>query len=150
LLWTEHINKVLQQKAWWSKHERMQYRTDAIALMCRDIPKQDIQTINYGLYTEQTFFWLSRLYVPFALVRMYRRGVFADSLTTQELKAVFKTGIVMHVIDVFGHFVFRLQTFQTVDKHVGVNEEEFAMKKKQTMDDYLVQKNYLKNKKESR
>jgi hypothetical protein len=32
LLWTEHINKVLQQKNWWSKQERMQYRTDAIAL----------------------------------------------------------------------------------------------------------------------
>lgn len=150
LLWTEHINKVLKQKAWWSKYERMQYRTDAIALKCRDIPKSDITTIQNGLYTEQCFFWLSRLYVPFALFRMYRRGVFTDSLTTSELKSVLKIAVSMHVIDLFGHFLFRLQTAQTVDKHIGVNEEEFALKKKQTMDDYLVQKNYLKNKKEGR
>ena len=44
----------------------------------------------------------------------------------------------MHCIDLFGHFLFRLQTHQTLEKHIGLNDAEFALKKKKTMDDYLV------------
>lgn len=150
LLWTEHINRVITQKQWWQQVNRQQYRTDAIALMCRGIEPADANSIRYGLYTEKAFFWVSRLYVPFALFRMYRKGVFVDALTTQELKAVAKIAIGMHLIDVFGHFLFRLQTAQVIDKHTTINEDEFALRKKKAMDDYLIQKNYLKTKKDNK
>lgn len=76
--------------------------------MCRGIDEKDANAIKYGVWTENAFFWLSRAYVPIALYRMYLRGIFADHLTTSELKAVLKVAIGMHAIDLFGHFAFRL------------------------------------------
>jgi hypothetical protein len=78
--------------------------------MCRGIEAEDANAIKYGVWTEKAFFWMSRAYVPLALYRMYQRGVFTDHLTTAEIKAVVKIAIGMHFIDVFGHFLFRLQT----------------------------------------
>ena len=98
----------------------------------------------------ESIFALSRIYVPVALYLMYRRGVFLDSISSQEIKGCIKVAVSMHLIDVFGHFLFRLQTHQVLEKHIGINEEEFALKKKKTMDDYLIQKDYFKEKKENR
>lgn len=36
-----------------------------------------------------------------------------------------------------------------MDKYIGINEMEFAYKKKQNFDDYMIQKDYFKNKKEN-
>ena len=55
----------------------------------------------------------------------------------------------MHLMDLSGHVAMRQLTQSIVDKHVGVNEDSFAFKKK-TVDDYLVQKNYFKVKKENK
>ena len=118
--------------------------------MCRGIEEKDANAIKYGVWTEKAFFWLSRAYVPLALYRMYKRGVFADHLTFGEIKAVAKVAIGMHLIDIFGHFLFRLQAQQIMDRHMSLNENELALKKKKTMDDYLVQKNYLKGKKDGK
>ena len=56
----------------------------------------------------------------------------------------------MQMIDLTGHAMLKYITMPIVDKYVGLNEQAFALKKKQTMDDYLVQKNYFKNKKENK
>jgi len=96
---------------------------------------------------ENAFFWLSRLFVPLSLFMMHRRGVFLDNFTFGELKAVIRIGIGMQCIDMSGHIAFRLMTQQTMDKYIGLNEEQFALKKKQSTDDYLIQKNYFNNKK---
>lgn len=40
-------------------------------------------------------------------------------------------------------------TRETLDKYVGINEHAFAYKKKQMFDDYLIQKDYFKNKKDN-
>ncbi len=41
-------------------------------------------------------------------------------------------------------------TRKVVDKHVSLNEMEFAYSKKQKIDDYLIQKNYFREKKDSK
>ena len=108
LLWTEYINKAIQNRQWFLKHERLQYRTDVTALMCRGLDVKDTNVIKYGLWTEKAFFLISRAYVPFALFMMYRRGVFTDNLTSYEVRSIIKIAISMHCIDLFGHFLFRL------------------------------------------
>lgn len=55
----------------------------------------------------------------------------------------------MHLMDLSGHMMMRKLSLSTVEEHVGVNEESFAFKKK-TVDDYLVQKNYFKTKKDNK
>ena len=55
----------------------------------------------------------------------------------------------MHMMDLTGHFCMRQLSYKIVDEHVGVNDESFAFKKK-TVDDYLVQKNYFKTKKDNK
>ena len=55
----------------------------------------------------------------------------------------------MQTIDLFGHFIMRTMTGGIVEQHVGINEESFALKKK-VVDDYLVQKNYFKTKKDNK
>ena len=55
----------------------------------------------------------------------------------------------MHLIDVFGHFAFRRYTSEVVDKYVEINEKAFLGKRKEMMDDYLIQKSYLKTKKDN-
>ena len=37
-----------------------------------------------------------------------------------------------------------------VDKYVGENENAYAFKKRKVMDDYIIQKNYFKSKKDAR
>lgn len=46
--------------------------------------------------------------------------------------------------------MFRYVTRPTLNKYIGINENEFAYKKKQNFDDYLIQKDYFKNKKENK
>ena len=92
---------------------------------------------------------MSRAWVPLCLFIMYRRGRFAEAFELTELTTMFKIGCSMHLIDLTGHFAMRKMTESVVEKHIGVNDESFAYKKK-TVDDYLVQKNYFKTKKENK
>ena len=55
----------------------------------------------------------------------------------------------MHLVDLSGFAMMRQLSKPIVDEHVGINEMSFAFKKK-TVDDYLVQKNYFKSKKENK
>ena len=55
----------------------------------------------------------------------------------------------MHAMDLAGHGTMRLMTQNIVEENVGINESSFAFKKK-TVDDYLVQKNYFKTKKDNK
>ncbi len=46
----------------------------------------------------------------------------------------------MQILDLAGHAALRYMTKPIVDKHTGINENEYAFKKKKIMDDYLIQK----------
>ena len=102
-----------------------------------------------ALNLEWVVFGLSRALVPLSLFLMYRRGVFQESFNFGELKSIVKIGVGMHAVDLSGHFLMRQLTDEIVQEHVGLNENSFAFKKK-TVDDYLVQKNYFKTKKENK
>ena len=43
----------------------------------------------------------------------------------------------MVLIEMTGHAIMKFQTMSIMDKYVGLNEAEFALKNKKTMDDYL-------------
>lgn len=55
----------------------------------------------------------------------------------------------MQLIDLTGHAMLRYWTRPVVDKYVGINENEFASKRRKGIDDYLIQKDYFKNKKDN-
>jgi hypothetical protein len=95
-------------------------------------------------------FYLSRLYVPFSLFRLYRSGQFEQSFSLTELKYIIRIVIVMQMLDLTGHAMLRYMTRPVVNKYVGINEMEFAGKRKKNIDEYLIQKNYFKNKKEAK
>ncbi len=78
---------------------------------------------------------------------MYRLGIFQDSFSFMEIKYIFRIIIVMQLLDLAGHAGLRYMTKPIVDKYVGINEMEFAFKKKKIMDDYLAQKSYFKSRK---
>jgi hypothetical protein len=56
----------------------------------------------------------------------------------------------MQLLDLAGHAALRYMTKPIVDKYVGENEMEYAFKKKKIMDDYIIQKNYFKSKKDAK
>ena len=118
--------------------------------MCRGIEDKEVKTIQHGLYAEDGMFYLSRLYVPYSLFKMYRAGIFQDSFSFMEIKYIFRIIICMQAIDLAGHALLRYMTKPIVDKYVGENEEAYAFKKRKVMDDYIIQKNYFKSKKDAR
>ena len=95
-------------------------------------------------------FYMSRFYVPYSLFRMYRSGIFQDSFSFLEIKYIVRIIIVMQAIDLAGHALLRYMTKPIVDKYVGENENAYAFKKRKVMDDYIIQKNYFKSKKDAR
>ena len=132
------------------KTERQQYRTDVKALVCRgNLSNADTKQIQMSLNMEWAVFGMSRALVPLCLFVMYRRGVFQESFQFEELKSIIKIGCAMHATDLSGHFMLRQLTQNIVEREVGVNESSFAFQKK-TVDDYLVQKNYFKTKKDNK
>ena len=83
-------------------------------------------------------FYVSRLYVPFSLFSMYRRGIFSESFSFMEIKLIFKIVIFMQLIDLAGHAMLKYMTKPIVNKYIGENEMQFAFKKKKIMDDYII------------
>lgn len=114
--------------------------------MCRGIEEHEVKTISNAIKTENGMFYLSRIYVPLGLFSLYRKGVFAESFTFMEFKYVLRIAIVMYLIELSGFYLFRRMTLPIVDKYVGDNESEYENKKK-VMSDYLIQRDYFKNKK---
>jgi hypothetical protein len=94
-------------------------------------------------------FGLSRLYVPASFFMLYRRGVFSEAFSFGEFRHIVRVVIMMHVIDCAGHLMMRKWTESLYEKHLGFEDSAFYSKKKQ-WDDYIVQKNYFKNKKEGK
>ena len=99
---------------------------------------------------ENAVFGASRLYVPAALYSYYRRGLFEDNFSFRELKFMFRIVVIMHLIDLTGHAMFKFYTMPVVEKHTSLNQDEILFKQKKSIDDYLVQKNYFKTKKENK
>jgi hypothetical protein len=55
----------------------------------------------------------------------------------------------MHLIDLSGHALLRWWTWETYQKNVGEGDDaNFLFKKRKVIDDYLIQKNYFKAKKQ--
>lgn len=80
-------------------------------------------------------FYVSRLYVPYALFSLYRKGVFDEYFSFGELKHMIRIVIFMQFIDLAGHALFRYMTRPVVNKYVSENEDDSV--KKKIMDDYL-------------
>ena len=76
MFFTEKINRIFGQIQSFSKQDRLQYRIDAKALMCRGILDPEVKKIQQGLYAEDGMFYISRFYVPYSLFKMYRAGIF--------------------------------------------------------------------------
>ena len=150
LFWTQRVINMMPHWRQYLKDERQQYRTDVKALVCRgNLPESEQQRVQMSLNLEWFVFGMSRAMVPVCLFVMFRRGVFQESFQMTELHTIFKIGVSMHLMDLSGHFAMRMLTQSIVEEHVGVNEDSFAFKKK-TVDDYLVQKNYFKTKKDNK
>jgi hypothetical protein len=138
VFFTEKINRVFGDIRTFAKSDRLQYRIDAKALMCRGIKDDEVKQIQRGLYVEDGMFYLSRLYVPWGLFRMYRSGIFQDTFSFMEIRYVIRIIIAMQCLDLAGHAALRYMTRPIVDKYVGENENEYAFKKKKIMDDYII------------
>ena len=63
-------------KKWISFRERQQFRVDLKATLCKGLPEDEIKYIKFNLRLEDTSFYISRAYVPWAFWRMYRKGIF--------------------------------------------------------------------------
>ena len=150
LFWTVRVANAMPDWRSFLKNERSQYRTDVTALLCRgNLSDSESQRIKLGLNVEKAMFWASRALVPLCLFVMFRRGVFQESFHIEEVRSIIKIGVSMHLMDLTGHGMMRLLTKPIVEEHIGLNEMSFASQKK-TVDDYLVQKNYFKSKKENK
>ena len=57
--------------------------------------------------------------------------------------------IFMHAIDCFGHFMMKKYTQKVYMKHIGIYDDGGQTTKNQ-IEDYIVQKNYFRAKKEGR
>ena len=150
LFWFVRVANAMPDWKMFTKTERSQYRTDITALMCSGrLSEAETSRIKLSLNMEWFMFAASRALVPFCLFVMFRRGVFQESFQLSEVKSIIKIGISMHLMDLSGFCMMHTASKSIVEEHVGINELSFASQKK-TVDDYLVQKNYFKSKKENR
>ena len=150
VFWWVRMGNAMPDWRMFTKQERTQYRTDITALMCSGrLSEAEASRIKLSLKMEWFMFIASRAMVPVCLFVMYRRGVFQESFHPSELKSLFKIGISMHLMDLTGFFMMHMASKSIVEEHVGINDMSFAYKKK-TVDDYLVQKNYFKSKRDNR
>ena len=124
-----------------AKAERQVYRTDVVQLLCRGLGEPDETTLKRGVHLEQGIYYLSRLYVPFRLWRLYKKGVFGESFSFTEVSYMLRMLVVMHGIDLSGHFLFKLTTLPTYKKHM------VQMDSSQGLGEYMEQKNYFTQKK---
>ncbi len=144
LFFSEKINRMIGDLRSFSKTDRLQYRIDAKALMCRGIEDQEVKRLQRGIYVEDGMFYLSRLYVPWGLFTMYRSGIFQEAFSFTEVRYVVRIIIVMQLLDLTGHVLLRYMTKPILEKYVSENENEYAFKRRKIMDDYIAQKNYFK------
>ena len=149
LIFSEKINRMKHEAAQLSKSNRNQYRTDMKALLCRGIEEPEIKNIKQGLHIENAMFGASRVYVPLNFYFLYQRGVFAETFNFGEARYFFKIMVGMYLIDCAGHAMFKWWTQGTYDKHIRMDPMQMLKMKKKTMDDYITQKTYFKNKKQN-
>ena len=61
---------------------------------------------------------------------------------------MFRIMIVMHAINCGGHLLMKYWTRPVFNKHIKIDEDRVS--KKRQLDDYIVQKDYFRNKKDGR
>ena len=83
-------------------------------------------------------FYASRVYVPLRLFSLYRKGVFDEHFTFGEFKYIVRIAIMMQVIDLVGHYMFKRMTSPICEKYIGENEDAYLSKRRKVMDDYLI------------
>ena len=77
LMWTVRIEKAIGSLQYFTPADRSQYQTDLQALMCSGrLNDSEVNKVRTAIYLEKAVFYASRLFVPFSLFMMYRRGVF--------------------------------------------------------------------------
>lgn len=82
-----------------NKTERHNYRFDTKTLLMRnDLTNKDTATLNNAILIENTFFVLSRIYVPLRLVVMYRKGVFSENISFNEINKLFNIMVACYAI----------------------------------------------------
>jgi hypothetical protein len=91
--------------------------------MCRGIEESEVKRIKQGLYVSDGMFYMSRLYVPYFLFRMYRLGIFQESFSLLEVRLIVRIIIVMHLLDLAGHSALRYMTKPIIAKHLGLMNE---------------------------
>lgn len=84
------------------------------------------------------------------MVLLHRRGVFEESFSFIEVKHVARIMVLMHCIDLLGHYAFRYYTQHTFNRLTKPDEEAYQMQQRKTMEQYLEQKNYFKSTKENK
>mmetsp|Transcript_24131 Transcript_24131/g.24053 ORF Transcript_24131/g.24053 Transcript_24131/m.24053 type:complete len:91 (+) Transcript_24131:258-530(+) len=73
----------------------------------------------------------------------YRMGYFEDKVTFKEIKRIGKYAINMYLIALSGHLLLRYYASPIIEKHREFSEYELQRK---ASNDFLIQRNYLKEK----
>ena len=90
--------------------------------------------------------------MPVNFYLLYKGGVFKETFTFGEGKYILRIMIMMHLIDCAGHLMMKRWTNNLYQEYVGINQDNLYSKssKKKQMDDYIIQKNYFKTRKEGK
>lgn len=86
--------------------------------------------------------WVSRIYLPLGFLIAYRQGHFSEAFHYSELIRVARITINVYLINLSGYFYLRYYCDGIMKSHVGYSEKDMA---KKAMKDFLLTKNYLKD-----
>ena len=137
VFWTTKVERIKAELFKLGRAEKLQYRTDMKALMCRGIKDEEVANIKQGLHIENSVFCMSRAYVPFRFYRLFKMGVFKENFTFGEFKYVMRVMLMMFVIDSCGHLMFKWWTNQVYNTHIHMDEEAMSKMRKKQMEDYV-------------
>ena len=141
LLFVQKLDRIKKYIIKFRKLERDDFRRDAKSVLCRGISETEVNQVQKGINLEDTFFYLSRIYIPCAFFYGYKVGHFEDRISSGEIRRVIKYGIHMYLIAAVGHALLRYYATPIIEKHRGFSEYELHRK---ANDDFLIQRNYFK------
>ena len=141
LFFVEKVERIKSHLLKFRRQERDDFRRDAKSVLCRGIKEDEVKQVQRGLNLEDTFFYLSRLYIPCAFYYGYKMGIFEDKVTYYEIRRVIRYGINMYLIAAFGHLLLRYYANPVIESHREFSEYELQ---RRADNDFIVQRNYLK------
>ena len=84
--------------------------------------------------------------MPLQIIRLYRMGVFEQSFSFGEFRYMVRIFLFMHAINCGGHLLMKYWTRDIFNQHIKMDDDRIS--KKRELDDYVVQKNYFRSKKQ--